>query len=81
MKIEIDIETKDKIVLDVLKDDYINVKQNIHNIKLNMKQNHHVADHVMEDYKYNKKLLKAIKRVLSYYMIREDYIKFIEENE
>lgn len=81
MKIEIDIETKDKIVLDVLKGDYIDVKQNIHNIKRNMKQNRHVADHVIEDYKYDKKLLKAIKRVLSYHMTHEEYNKFIEENE
>lgn len=79
MKIEIDVEVKDKIVLSCLKEDYVAVKQNIRNLKALIKKDE-TPEYIKRDYAYDKKLLKGIKRVLGYYMVREDYKAFIKEN-
>lgn len=79
MKIDIDYEMKDKIVLAGLKEDYVFVKQNIQNLKALVKKDE-TPEYIKRDYAYDKKLLKAIKRVLGYYMVREDYKSFIKEN-
>lgn len=80
MKLEINIETADALVLAVLQDDYRFVKENLQNLK-KFVESGQAAPHVVEDYKYDKKLLKAIKKVLRYYMIHEEYQRFIQENE
>lgn len=79
MKIEIDFDMRDKIVLAALKEDYIFVKHNIQNLKALVKKDE-TPEYIKRDYEYDKKLLKAIKRVLRYYMVHEDYKAFIEEN-
>lgn len=78
MKIEIDFEMKDKILVASLKEDYVFVKQNIQNLKALVKKDE-TPEYIKLDYEYDKKLLKAIKRVLRYYMVHEDYKAFIEE--
>jgi hypothetical protein len=77
--IKIDYDTADRIVLEVLKEDYLMVKENIRNIE-NLVKTDDIKSYVVEDLKYDKKLLKAIKRVLRYYMVKGDYDRFIEEN-
>lgn len=78
--IRIDEETADRIALAVLKDDYLLVRENIKNIERHMMVEPNLPAHIDEDYKYDKKLLKAIKRVLSYHMTQIEVAKFIEEN-
>jgi hypothetical protein len=79
MKMEIDVEAADKIVLAVLKEDYIFVKQNIVNL-MGVVMKDDTPDCVKKDYEHDRKLLKSIKRVLRYYMIKEEYDRFIKEN-
>jgi bacterioferritin (cytochrome b1) len=79
MNIKIDVETTDSIVQDVLKEDYRMVRQNIRNIK-NLMKSDKVKSYVVADLKYDKKLLKALARVLAYHMVHEDYVKFMKEN-
>jgi hypothetical protein len=79
--IKIDYDTADRIVLEVLKEDYLMVKENLANVNTRIKgQEPTVADFLVQDRDYDKKLLKAIKRVLRYYMVKGDYDRFIEEN-
>ncbi len=77
--IKIDHETADRIAATVLKDDYVMVSQNIRNIE-EMMQNQFVEFYVIEDLKYDRKLLKALKRVLAYHMTHDEAKKFIKEN-
>jgi hypothetical protein len=79
VKLEIDFESADKIVLAVLKEDYRMVRGNIMALDKLIKQDK-VKSYVIEDLEYDKKLLKALKKVLAYYMVHEEYQKFIEEN-
>jgi hypothetical protein len=77
--IKIDYDTADRIVMEILKEDYLMVKENIRNIE-NLVKTDDIKSYVVEDLKYDKKLLKAIKRVLRYYMVKGNYDRFIEEN-
>jgi hypothetical protein len=77
--IRLNHEAADAIAVEVLKEDYINVKQNIRNIKPQL-YDPKTPDYVGADYAYDKKLLKALKRVLHYHMVHEDYRAFIKEN-
>jgi predicted transcriptional regulator len=38
-----------------------------------------VKSHILEDLEYDKKLLKALKRVLAYHMTHDEYKVFIQE--
>jgi hypothetical protein len=79
--IKIDYDTADRIVLQVLKEDYLMVKENLANVKTQIdRQKPTVADFLAQDRDYDKKLLKAIKRVMRYYMVKEEYDRFIKEN-
>ena len=78
--IKIDYETADRIALAVLKEDYANISDNIDNI-LSLLRTNMVASHVLEDLEDDKKLLQAIKTVLSYHMTSEELNAFIKENE
>jgi hypothetical protein len=77
--IKIDHETADRIALAVLKEDYQMVRQNVQNLDI-LKKNDTIADHMKKDLEYDKKLLKAIKRVLAYHMTHDECRKFIKEN-
>lgn len=79
VKFEIDLETADSIVVNVLKEDLLNVRQNIRNIEERMKFEA-VASYVLEDLEYDKKLLEALSTVLAYHMVHGEYQAFIEEN-
>ena len=78
-RITIDFETADRIVVESLKQDYRQVCENIRNIEKRMREENY-GSHDRFDYKYDKKLRKAIKRVLSYYMTIEEVQKFIKDN-
>lgn len=76
--IKIDYETADRIVVETLKQDYLRVSENIRNIE-NLMKDENCPHHVAEDYKYDRKLRKAIKRVLTYYQTSEEVQKFFKE--
>jgi hypothetical protein len=50
---------KDAVMVEFLKDDLENVKQNL------------AEDYHPDDVKYNKKLIKAYKRILDYYGVKD----------
>jgi hypothetical protein len=77
--IELEHEVADRVVLEVLKADYLMVKSNIANIEARMAVEK-VKPYVLKDLKYDKKLLKALKRVLAYHMIHEEYETLIQED-
>ena len=76
--IKLENEVTDKIVIDALKDEYQMVKTNIANIQSCMAVKA-VKSHILEDLEYDKKLLKALKRVLAYHMTHDEYEAFIQE--
>jgi len=80
LKVEIDLETADEIVLSILKDDYRFVKQNICNFERRMNNDEAMPSHHLEDLEYDKRLLEALSVVLAYRMVEEDHKAFIEEN-
>jgi hypothetical protein len=78
--IVIDYETSDRITVSVLKEDYLMVRDNIRNIESRMESESNISDYIQQDYKYDKKLLKAIKRVLAYHLTKDEVDNFIQEN-
>ena len=78
--IVIDYETSDRITVSVLKEDYLMVRDNIRNIESRMEPESNIPDYIRQDYKYDKKLLKAIKRVLAYHLTKDEVDNFIQEN-
>jgi hypothetical protein len=78
--IVIDYETSDRITVSVLKEDYLMVRDNIRNIESRMESESNIPDYIQQDYKYDKKLLKAIKRVLAYHLTKDEVDNFIQEN-
>jgi hypothetical protein len=79
MKIEVDSDTIDKLVVSVLKEDYIHITENIRNIE-NLVASETVEPYVLADLEHDKNLLDAVTKVLSYYTIKEEFDRFIEEN-
>jgi hypothetical protein len=80
LKVEIDLDTADGIVVSILKDDYRIIRQNIRNFERRMKSDESMPKHLLEDLEYDKRLLEALSVVLAYRMIQEDHKAFIEEN-
>lgn len=80
--ITLDYETCDKIAVEVLKSDYIAVRRDLYNLTalIGKQKKDDVADYIKEDYKNDRKLLKALRKVLQYHMTHDTYAKFIEEN-
>jgi hypothetical protein len=76
--IKLEDEFADKIVVEALKDDYRMVKNNIADFKI-FHTAEKVKPHILEDFEYNKKVLKALKRVLAFHMTHDDYKAFIQE--
>lgn len=72
--VQLGYDAVDDIVLQVLKEDYLNTKKSIEDTK-----DVALLPHEKEDLAYDKKLLKALKRVLRYRMVREDYVAFMGE--
>lgn len=72
--VELSFDAVDDIVLQVMKEDYRYVKQSLEETK-----GVSLRPFEKEDRKADKKLLKALKRVLRYRMVREDYEAFMAE--
>ena len=75
--IKIDFDTADRITVAVLKDDYVMVRENIKHIERCMMVEPNIPEYIEQDYKYDKKLLKAIKRVLAYHMSHDEVEEFL----
>lgn len=72
--LKLNYDTVDDIVLQVLKEDYINLKKSLAETK-----GLDLLPHQEADRAYDKKLFKSLKRVLRYRMVREDYEAFMAE--
>jgi tRNA(Ile2) C34 agmatinyltransferase TiaS len=80
VNLQLSHEIADKILVSVLKENYYIVLDNVRDLKNKVKKKD-CPFHVVEDYEYDRKLLKALRRVLRYHMTHEEYQAFIGENE
>lgn len=76
MKIELDDDVVDNIVLSVLKDDYIRLCKTI----TDLKSRDSLEDYQNEDLKDTTEYKQAIENVLRYYMYVGDAEQFIKEH-
>lgn len=72
--LKLDYDTVDDIVLQVLKEDYVSLKQSLAETKGLDLLPHQEADRI-----YDKKLFKALKRVLHSRMVHDDYVAFMSK--
>ena len=80
MKIEIDYDTSDKILVESLKEQYSNVSRMLEQRYDDTKNNYGMFHNDKEeDIVEIKKLLKSFEDVLSYNMMEEDLVDFKKE--
>ena len=77
MKIEIDIEFADKIVVETIKKDYISQQEDIARL---LSKEAPLRDFEREDLWMHREVAQAIEVILRYYMYQPDADAFIEEN-
>ena len=76
MKIEIDIDVADKIIVETLKEDFINQQNDINRLL----SKGELRDFEREDLWMHKETAEGIAIVLRYYMYRPEADAFIKEN-
>lgn len=76
MKIEINQEQIDKIIVEELQESYRIMSNDMITISAMKK----IPPHRQEDYDDQKKTRKAMKKVLSYYMVKEDFEDWVKDN-
>lgn len=77
MKIEIDIDVADKLIVETLKQDYISQQNDIARL---MSKADPLRDFEVEDLWMHKETAEGIAIVLRYYMYRPDADAFIKEH-
>jgi hypothetical protein len=77
MKIEIDIDVADKIIVETLKEDYISQQRDINRL---LSKAEPLRDFEVEDLWMHKETAEGIAIVLRYYMYRPDADAFIAEH-
>ena len=73
--VEIDIETADRIVVAVMFDQYIIIKQEIKE----QKTIENPLDYQKEDLKYNEKFLDAVKTMLKHYTVQSEWSEELKD--
>ena len=71
MKIEISEESTHSLMRDILIEDYCGLRDSIYDLVNRGVEEGKLGDHLVEDYRFNQRILEGLKIVLEYYSVEE----------